>query len=265
MDARWTPPARYPLPLSPAMTSTREFLARGLLAGLFAGIVAFGVAYVLGESSVNAAIAIEESGHGPAEEMVPRSLQSTAGLLTATIIAGVTLGGLLGMLSGLALGRLGRLGERGVSLSLAAIGFVSVSLLLFVAYPPNPPAVGHPDTLRTRSALYLIMVAISIIATVMAVLGARALAARWGTWHATLTAIAGYLLVALNTIALLPGYSEVPADFPAKVLYEFRMASLVTQLALWATLGVILGELLHRLQRRRDIRVTEPDNADRQL
>jgi predicted cobalt transporter CbtA len=71
--------------------------------------------------------------------------------------------------------------------------------------------------------------------------------------------------VTLTAIALLPSYSEVPADFPATVLYEFRVASLVTQLALWVTLGVTLGELLYRLQRRTARRITEPDYADQPL
>jgi predicted cobalt transporter CbtA len=246
------------------MTSARDFLIRGLLAGLFAGLLAFGVAYVVGEPSVNAAIAIEESAHGGGE-LVPRSLQSTVGLLTGTTVAGVTLGGLVGVLSALALGRLGRLGVRGVSLSLASMGFVSVSLLPFVAYPPNPPAVGHPETIGTRTELYFILVAISIIAAVTAVVVGHRLAARWGAWYATLSAVVGYLLVTLTAIALLPSYSEVPADFPATVLYEFRVASLVTQLALWATLGVTLGELLYRLQRRTAPRITEPDYADQPL
>ena len=260
------------------MTSARDFLVRGLLAGLFAGLVAFGVAYVIGEPSVNAAIAIEESagsGHDHIEEAapsedshgtdVPRSLQSTAGLLTATTVAGVTLGGLVGVISALALGRFGGLGVRGVSLSVAAIGFVSISLVPFVAYPPNPPAVGDPDTIGTRSALFFITLAISIIAAATAVLAGRKLAARWGAWYATLSAIGGYLLVTLSAVALLPSYSEVPADFPATVLYEFRAASLIIQLALWATLGVVLGELLHRLQRRTTTHVAHPDYAEQSL
>jgi predicted cobalt transporter CbtA len=265
------------------MISARDFLVRGLLAGLFAGLMAFGVAYVVGEPSVNAAIAVEESGGsshdhadddqasqpdaggGSAATEVPRSLQSTAGLLTATMAAGVTLGGLVGVLSALALGRLGRLGVRGVSLSVASLGFVSVSLLPFIAYPPNPPAVGQPDTIGTRTALYFIMVVISIIAAVAALLVGRRLAARWGAWYATVSAVAGYLVLTLSAIALLPTYSEVPEDFPATVLYEFRMASLVTQLALWITLGLILGELLYRLQRRTALQVPEPDYADQPL
>jgi predicted cobalt transporter CbtA len=260
------------------VTSARNFLVRGLFAGLFAGLVAFGVAYVVGEPSINAAIAIEESGgsghdhgdqptasDGAAATVVPRSLQSTAGLLTGTMIAGVTLGGLVGVLSALALGRLGRLGVRGVSLSLATIGFVSFSMLPFVAYPPNPPAIGDPETIGTRTALYFIMLAISIIAAVTATLVGRRLAGRWDPWYATLSAVTGYLLVTLTAVALLPSYSEVPADFPAAVLYEFRAASLIIQLTLWATLGVALGELLHRLQRRSDPAATEPIYADQRL
>jgi predicted cobalt transporter CbtA len=97
------------------------------------------------------------------------------------------------------------------------------------------------------------------------VLVGRKLATRWGAWYASLSVIVGYLLVTLTAIALLPSYSEVPADFPATVLYEFRVASLVTQFALWATLGVALGELLYRLQRRSNARVTEPEYADQLL
>ena len=257
-----------------AVMSARSFLVRGLLAGLIAGLVAFGVAYLVGEPAINAAIAIEEAGglgdhhanhaavsEGSAAGEVPRILQSTAGLLTGTMVAGVTLGGLLGVLSALALGRLGSLGVRGVSVSLAAIGFVSVSLMPFVAYPANPPAIGHPDTIGARTALYFIMLAGSVIAAVTAVLVGRELAERWGAWYATLSAIAGYLLVTLTAMALLPSYSEVPPDYPATLLYEFRAASLLTQLALWAILGVALGELLYRLQPRAAVEITDPRPA----
>ena len=178
------------------MPGVRSFLVRGLLAGLVAGVVAFGVAYVVGEPSIDAAIAIEESGAhtheaDPAEEAgteVPRSLQSTLGLLTATAVAGTTLGGLVGVLSALALGRFGGLGVRGSTLLIAAIGFVSLYAVPFLAYPPNPPAVGQAETIGTRTALYFATVAISVIAALTAVLVGRRLAARMGSWSAALIA-----------------------------------------------------------------------------
>ena len=256
------------------MLSVRSFLVRGLLAGLVAGFVAFGVAYAMGEPSIEAAIAIEESagGHAHAEgtgqaaaedatgTQVPRSLQSTAGLLTATAVAGTTLGGLIGVLSALAVGRFGAIGVRGTTLLVTGIGFVSLYVLPFVAYPPSPPAVGSAETIGTRTTLYLATVAISVIAAVAAVLVGRRLALRIGAWWATLVGIAGYLLVGLAAIALLPAYDEVPAGFPASVLYAFRTGSFVTSLALWAVLGVVLAELAHRLVRAPD-QTTKTDPA----
>jgi predicted cobalt transporter CbtA len=43
------------------------------------------------------------------------------------------------------------------------------------------------------------------------------------------------------------------------------MASLATQLSLWATIGIALGELLHRLQDHKQLRITEPEYAERPL
>ena len=238
--------------------SVRSFLLRGLLAGLLAGVCASGVAYFVAEPSINASIAIEEAtAHthetGDAEQSgtgVPRSLQSTLGLLSATVVAGTTLGGLVGVLSALALGRFGRVGVRGSTLLVSGIGFVSLYAVPFLAYPPNPPGVGHAETIGLRTSLYFTAVAISTVAAVTSVLVSRRFADRIGSWWAALIGIAGYLLVCLSAIALLPSYNEVPDDFPATVLYSFRMASFVTQLALWAVLGVVLAELVHRLVRR---------------
>lgn len=246
------------------MISARDFLLRGLLAGLFAGFVAFGVAYLAGEPSVDAAIAIEKAGsaaHGPSgtaksgdghaaeaqtdETVVPRSLQSTLGLLTATAITGTTLGGLVGVLAALALGRVG-LGVRGSTLLVAGTGFVALYLVPFLAYPPNPPAVGQAETIGYRTSLYFVMLAISVIATVTAVIVGVRLSARIGGWYAALSATAGYFLVTGAAIALMPGYNEVPAGFPAELLYNFRGASLLTQLTLWGVLGLTLAELAHR-------------------
>ena len=221
--------------------------------------MAFGVAYVVGEPSIDAAIAIEESGgpharagapmrRRPGTE-VPRSLQSTLGLLTATAVAGTTLGGLVGVLSALALGRFGGLGVRGSTCWSPAIGFVSLYAVPFVAYPPNPPAVGSAETIGLRTALYVAAVAISVIAAVTAVLVGRRLAVRWGGWSRRLAATGGYLLVCLAAIALLPASTRSRAASRRPVLYEFRTASFVTQLALWAVLGVVLAELVHRLVR----------------
>ncbi|MFP5283800.1 MAG: CbtA family protein [Actinomycetes bacterium] len=235
------------------MPSARSFLLRGLLAGLIAGFAAFGVAYVAGEPALSAAITVEEDAaghsHDGEETLVPRSLQSTLGLLTGTALAGTTLGGLAGVVSALALGRFGSLSVRGTCVAVAAVGLVSLTLVPFAVYPPNPPAVGSADTIGLRSALYVILVAISVIAAVTAVLVGRRLSLRWGAWAAGLAAVGGYLATVVVVSLLLPRYAEVPAGFPAAVLYDFRLASLLTQVTLWAVLGVVLAELVHRRTR----------------
>jgi predicted cobalt transporter CbtA len=247
--------------------SPRDFLIRGLIAGLLAAFAAFAVAYVVGEPPVRAAIALEESsgGHthgteaeGPdeagapaaGEVEVPRSLQSTLGLLTGLLVAGITLGGLVGVVSAIAMGRFGRLSPRSTTLAVAAIGFGAAYVVPFLIYPPNPPAVGSGDTIGLRSGLYFIFLAISLIAAVTAVLVGRRLAERLGGWHATLAAVAGYVAVMLVVMALMPHYNEVPDTFPASILYEFRRASFLTQLTLWTVLGVVLAEFVGRLSGR---------------
>lgn len=247
--------------------SARDFLIRGLLAGLIAGFAAFAVAYVVGEPPVNAAIAMEDaggghshgteagSGHGTAaddapaagEVSVPRSVQSTVGMLTGMLVAGVALGGLVGVVSAVAMGRFGRLRPRATTLAVAVVGFVAVSLVPFGIYPPNPPAVGSGDTIGLRSALYFSLVAISLIAAVTSVLVGRRLAGRLGSWAAGVAVTGAYLVVMVVVAVLLPGYDEVPAGFPATVLYDFRIASLLTQLTLWSVLGVVLATFVGRL------------------
>ena len=250
--------------------SARDFLIRGLLAGLVAAFVAFGTAYVVGEPPVRAAIALEDStgGHSHGTETaesgehaeaearaagdveVPRSLQSSLGLLTGLLVAGVTLGGLVGVVSAIAMGRFGQLSPRSTTLAVAGMAFVAGYAVPFLIYPPNPPAVGSGDTIGLRSALYFIFLAISLIAAVTAVLLGRRLSGRVGGWHAALIGIAGYAVVMLVVMALMPHYDEVPATFPATVLYDFRRASFLTQFTLWAVLGVVLAELVGRLSGR---------------
>ncbi|MFY1632079.1 CbtA family protein [Solwaraspora sp. WMMB335] len=60
-------------------------------------------------------------------------------------------------------------------------------------------------------------------------------------WSAAATAVAGYALL----LAFWPATGvAVPADVPASLLWEFRLASLGQLAVLWTVLGVVLGLLL---------------------
>jgi hypothetical protein len=223
--------------------SVRSLLVWGLLAGLLGGVLAFGFASVYGEPPVEAAIAIEEQagGHEHAvvgDEVVSRGVQRTLGLAIATCAFGAALGGVLALAFAFAYGRLGSLGPRATVAAVTAVGFVAVTLVPYVVYPPNPPAVGRAETIGDRTTAYFGMMAISVVLAIVAVYLARAGAL------AAVGAGVGYVVAVSAAAALLPAFSEVPEGFPAQTLWDFRVASLGTQVVLWATIGVAFAALL---------------------
>ncbi|MEV5915097.1 CbtA family protein [Streptomyces chartreusis] len=230
--------------------TVRNLLVRGMLAGLGAGVLALIVAYVLGEPSVDKAIGFEEAhaaGHEHEVELVSRSLQSTAGLATGVLIYGVSFGGIAALAYCFALGRVGRFSPRATALLLSGCALLAVYVVPFLKYPANPPAVGDPDTIGRRTTLYFLMMVLSVLLAVAAAILGRRLAPRLGNWYATVVAVAAFALVIGLAFAFLPVVNEVPADFPATVLWRFRLSALAMQLTLWAGFGLLFGELAERL------------------
>lgn len=235
-----------------------KLILQGLIVGILAGLLGFGFARIFGEPAVNTAIHFEtqmdearaaaaRAAGKPARpeppEIFSRSVQSGIGLLTGVVVVGAGLGALFAVLFALANGRIGALGPGATSCLLAFLGWLSVYLVPALKYPPNPPAVGEPGTIRIRTALYFLMMAISIAATVGAwSLGSRVARTR-GAWNGFLAGLIAYLIVLALTFELLPAVNEVPASFPAVTLWDFRLASAGLQAVLWGGVGVIFGTL----------------------
>ncbi|MFD4987188.1 CbtA family protein [Streptomyces sp. NPDC058374] len=233
--------------------SVRALLVRGMLAGLAAGVAALLVAYFLGESRVDAAIALEEHAagghhdHGGEEELVSRALQATGGLATGVLVFGVAVGGIAAIAFCVALGRIGRFGPRATAAFVALGGLIAVYVVPFLKYPANPPAVGDGDTIGERTALFFLLVLLSVLLTIGAVLLGRRLAPRLGNWNATVAAGAAFLLAVTLAYVFLPSYNEVGPDFPGQLLWQFRLATLAVQATLWAVFGLVFGTLAQRL------------------
>jgi predicted cobalt transporter CbtA len=214
-----------------------RLLGRGLLAGLAGGLIAFAFAHTVGETPINQAIAFEDAHSLSADPMlIGRGVQSTAGLLTATCVFGLALGGLFALVFAAVQGRISRLRPSATAGLLALAGFVVVFAVPFLKYPANPPGVGDPGTIGRRTTLYLAMIAVSVLAAVVAYRVGR-----------PLVAVATYLVLVAAAAAILPGVHEVPKGFPADTLWHFRLASLGTQACIWATLGLGFGALADRL------------------
>jgi hypothetical protein len=233
-------------------------LLRGLLAGLIAGLLAGVFAYTTGESRIDAAIAIEDAtahaapadaaddGHHD-EELVSRTTQK-GGLLLATALYGVAMGGLLATAYTLLRRRLRTPSDTRAAFGLAGAALLGVVLVPFVKYPANPPAVGDPATINQRTIGWVSIVVIGLVAVWAAVVAARSLRADAPEWLRAAAAVAGFLVVVTIGYVLLPSFHEVPDTFPADLLWTFRLASLGTQVTLWTVLALAFAGLLHRLR-----------------
>jgi hypothetical protein len=222
-----------------------------MLAGLAAGLIAFAFAWTFGEPQVNLAIAFEDhmhqmAGDAPEPELVSRAIQSTIGLLTGVLAYGAALGGIFALVFAYAQGRMGRLGPRATAAVLAISGFVALILVPQIKYPANPPSIGNPETIGSRTALYFTMIALSVIAAVAAVSTGRQLVRRFGGWNAAIAAGAAYIAVIAAAMLILPPINEVPGDFSAATLWNFRLASLGIEVVLWTGLALIFGVLAER-------------------
>ncbi|AGL17452.1 CbtA family protein [Actinoplanes sp. N902-109] len=248
-----------PLTPGPAAPGYGALLLRGLLAGLIAGLLAGVFAYGFGEPKVDAAIAIEQAtahaegaaahDHGDEDALVSRDGQK-GGLLLATGLYGVAMGGLLATAYTLLRRRLRTADDARAALGLAGAALVGLVLVPFVKYPPNPPAVGDPATIDQRTISYLSIVVIGLVAVWAAVVAFRSLRAGAAEWLRLCAGLGGFLLVVVVGYVLLPGIDEVPGTFPPSLLWSFRVTSLGTQVTLWVTLGVAFTALLSRLHSR---------------
>jgi predicted cobalt transporter CbtA len=230
-----------------------NLVLRGIIVGIVAGLLAFGFAKVFGEPWVDLAIGYEEAQAGPADPSAPeepalvsRGMQSTFGLMTGLVLMGAGLGGLFAVVFAFANGRIAGLGPQQTSAMLALLIWTGFYFVPFLKYPANPPASSDDTTINFRSAVYLFMVAISIASMIGAWLLRQRLVRDYGAWYASLIAGWAYVVVIAAFYIMMPSINETPADFPAVVLYDFRMASVGIQVVLWASIGLLFGYVVEK-------------------
>lgn len=230
-----------------------QLLWRGMLAGVLAGLFATSFAFLAGEPSVDRAIAFESAaartaGEPEEPQIVSRAVQRSAGLVTAAVVYGAGLGGLFALAFAFANGRIGALEPRAVAALLAAAGFIAVVLIPALKYPPNPPAIGRADTIGMRTALFFAMLFSSMLAMILASLLRSQLARRLGGWNAGLLSAGAFVIAVVVAALVLPSINEVPDNFPADLLWRFRLTALGAQAVLWTVLGLSFGVLAQSLE-----------------
>jgi hypothetical protein len=266
----------------------KRLVLRGLLAGAVGGALAFVFARILAEPQIQKAIDYE-SGRDAAQaaldkaaglvvppagpDIFSRTIQSDVGIGVGLIAFGAAMGVLFAVVYSLYVGRVGNLRPRSLALAVAGGAFLAVYLVPFLKYPANPPAIGHEDTIKQRSLLYLVMVLCSILFVIGAVWLGQRLAGRLGNWNATLVAIGAFVLASGILMALLPSLGDLAFNrsnfgpfgtetpqplrnpqgdivypgFPADVLFKFRLYSVGAQVIMWSAIGLCFAPLAERL------------------
>jgi predicted cobalt transporter CbtA len=243
-------------------------LLRGMLCGIVGGLLCFSFLRIVGEPQVDRAIAFETQldeakarakaqalitkglpapKEEPEPELVGRRVQAGIGLFAGVMVYNVAFGGLFALTFGLAYGRMSDFVPRTTAALLAVFGFVALYIVPNLKYPANPPSVGDPATIGMRTALYFSMIAISLAAMIAAGMLRLRLLARHGPWNAFLIAAGAYLIGVVVVGLALPPVNEVPAEFPAVVLWRFRIASAGAQLIMWTTIGLLFGAVAERV------------------
>ncbi|MGF6412773.1 CbtA family protein [Paraburkholderia sp. MM5482-R1] len=228
-----------------------KLLVRGMLAGIVAGLLTFAFARIVGEPQVDQAISFEEKaaaarGEAPEPEIVSRRTQAGLGLLTGVVTYGAAFGGLFSLVFAYAYGRAGTLSVRALSAWLALGAFITLVIVPNIKYPANPPSVGDPETIGTRTGLFFLMIAISLATMVFSLKVRRRAAAKLGAWNGSI--VAGLLFVVIIAAVQLsmPVINEVPAAFPAVLLWKFRVAAIGMQVVMWTTIGLLFGAIVER-------------------
>lgn len=264
------------MPLTTITETFKILLFRGLLAGLIAGLLAGAVAFTLGEPHVQAAIVLEESattteadhhagetaphdhgteaaadsgGHSHGDDALVSRTGQRFGLFLATGFAGLALGAIFAVVVHCAR-RFTALPGPALAAVVAGCGWLAIEAVPFFKYPANPPAVGDPDTINERTLLWLASVILGLVAVAAAVYAGRALKNQELVSVRVSGGIAAFLVVAAIGYVALPGIDEVGEDFPATLLWQFRVSSLATQAALWLVLGLAFAFLTERAHRR---------------
>lgn len=273
----------------------KRLILRGLMAGAIAGLLAFVFARIFAEPQISKAIdyengrdaaqaALDKAAGLPAEAAGPdlfsRTVQADVGIGVGLVLFGMAMGAMFAVVYTVYLGRVGGLRARNLALLVAGGGFLGLYFVPFLKYPANPPAIGHEETIKARTGLYLIMVVCSLLFLGLAVWWGQRLRPRFGTWNAALIA-AGCFAVAIGVVmALLPSLGELSSNtrefghhatetplpltdsrgrivypgFPADVLFSFRLYSVAAQAVLWGTIGLVFAPLAERVLRP----VTDP-------
>lgn len=225
------------------------FIAITLLAGAIAGTILGAINQVAVEPYIEQAIELEmrntaQSGQviNPAEFAAYRLWQKGGEIIAGTIL-GLSIGSLYGIVFAYTRSSISGTNNKKKALIVASIMWFVLFLMPALKYPPNPPAVGDPETIYYRQSLYVAFLAISGFSA----LGLAFLYRKMASSNTKKAIIpSAYVAIMAGAYLAMPANPD-PINAPIDLVLGFRITSAITISMFWALLGVIFGTFWDKL------------------
>src|SRR5918999_3432244 len=226
------------------------FIAITLLAGAIAGTILGAINQVAVEPYIEHAIELEmrntaQSGQviDPAEFAAYRFWQKGGEIIAGTIL-GLSIGSLYRIVFAYTRGSISGINNnKKKALIVASIMWFVLFFMPALKYPPNPPAVGNPETIYYRQSLYVVFLAISGFSA----LGLAFLYRKIASSNTKKTIIpSAYAAIMAGAYLAMPANPD-PINAPIDLVIGFRITSGITISMFWALLGVIFAAFWDKL------------------
>lgn len=225
------------------------FIGVTLLAGVISGLAYGGINLFTVEPFIDKAVGIETQNRINAGEEVNinelasyRSWQKS-GEVVAGMILGVSFASLYAIVYGYTRKSLPGSSDIKKGLVLASIVWFTIFMIPFIKYPGNPPAVGEPETIYYRQALYIAFIAISGLGA----LGFAFLYRRMSSSSKKFIVPALYAAYIAGFYFAMPPNPD-PIKIPMELVTNFRIVSAATATVFWIILGAVFGALWTRFK-----------------
>src|ERR687891_2145766 len=225
------------------------FIAITLLAGAIAGTILGAINQVAVEPYIEHAIELEmrntaQSGQviDPAEFAAYRFWQKGGEIIAGTIL-GLSIGSLYGIVFAYTRGSISGTNNKKKALIVASIMWFVLFLMPALKYPPNPPAVGNPETIYYRQSLYVAFLAISGFSA----LGLAFLYRKMASSNTKKAIIpSAYAAIMAGAYLGMPAKPD-PINAPIDLVIGLRITNGITISMFWALLGVIFAAFWDKL------------------
>lgn len=234
------------------------FIAISLFSGIIAGeILAFINLFVV-EPSTDEAIGYEvrkdlaKGDKVNSGEVQSYRLWQKSGAFAAAAFIGMAYGGLMGIAYVFVRKYLPFSDDRKKAIFLAGLMYLVIYLVPFSKYPPNPPAVGNPDTLSLRDHLYTTYQ----IASVIIAVGVGVLFFKFRGVNKISFIIPAVYIISIASIYLIWPPNPDKIEIPMTVINTFRTLSGMTMAMFFVSIGVFFGLLWNKYKPHQTSRVS---------